>query len=59
MKEIAKNMGLLMILAGVLTFAVCFMASLTDHNAILIVGLVLVIAGVVTHIIRMKRDGKY
>lgn len=54
-----KFIGLLLILVGVTSLIVSFIAGWTDSNAVLFAGLFLVLAGVVWHIVAMKKESKY
>lgn len=59
MKKYIKNIGILLILLGVIIFAVTFIAGLSDVNALLFTGLLCVIAGAALHIIYIKKQSEY
>ncbi len=50
MKEFAKNIGMLVMIIGVLILAIPFLQSGTTNNITLLIGLIIVIEGFLGHI---------
>jgi multisubunit Na+/H+ antiporter MnhG subunit len=54
-KQLAPYTGIILIVLGILMFAVDYFAKI-DSNAFLLTALFIVLSGVVAHIIIMKRE---
>lgn len=55
MKGLLKNLGLILILAGVIILIVCSFTGNVNNNAILGTSVVLVILGLISYIVINKR----
>ena len=51
--------GLVIIVAGVLILVATRILSLASSNGLLLTGLLLIVAGIVVHILLLKKDSKY
>jgi uncharacterized membrane protein HdeD (DUF308 family) len=51
--------GLVIIVAGVLILVATRIPSLASSNGLLLTGLLLIVAGIVVHILLLKKDSKY
>ena len=56
--RITKYLGMTLVLAGVILLLVFLLAG-WNANGVLAAGWLLVVSGVVLHVWRLKRDGKY
>lgn len=54
-----RHIGLALTVVGALTLAVSYIAGWTNYNAVLLLGLGLVVAGVVLHVAVLKSESKY
>ena len=52
-------LGMLLLCLGVVLFAIAFLLGLTHYNAVTLSCLLLIIAGVVLHVVILKRQSKY
>jgi len=52
-------LGLLLVALGLVVFALRSVCGLADNNALLFVGLALVVAGTVAHVALQKRQSRY
>lgn len=59
MKPSKRHIGLALTVVGVLTLAVSYFAGWTNSNAVLLLGLGLVVAGAVLHVVALKSESKY
>ena len=59
MKKITQYAGVIVIVLGALTLAVTRIPSLVSSNALLLTGLLLIVAGIVLHIRSIKHDSLY
>lgn len=59
MKPSKRHAGLALIALGLLTFAVSYAAGWTNANAVLFLGLGLVVGGTALHVALIKRESKY
>lgn len=59
MKKQVKNIGIILILLGILLFAVNFLAGWSHVNGVQLSALALVVVGAVLHIIYIKRESEY
>jgi membrane-bound ClpP family serine protease len=55
MKNLLTNLGLILILIGILILVACAYTGNVNNNAILLTAIVLVIAGLVSYIVVNKR----
>lgn len=55
MKGLLKNLGLLLILVGVIILIACFLTGEVNNNAVLGGSIVLVVLGLITYIAINKR----
>lgn len=54
-----KNIGIGMLCGGVLLLVIGFLIGWTHYNTYTLLSLLLVIAGVVIHVVHVKRQSKY
>ena len=59
MNFVRKNIGLGLILLGSIMLAAQHLARFTMVNALLVVPLIFIVAGLVIHVWGMKRDSNY
>ncbi len=59
MNKILKYLGLPLVYIGVLWLAICFFVGWTDSNALLSIGVIMIAIGIITYVIKMKRESKY
>ena len=59
MRKLNKLLGLPLVYAGVVVLALGYATGLTRHNAVLAIGLLLVIAGAATYVWKERRESKY
>ncbi len=59
MKNIKQYAGIYLILLGTLTLLLTRLNAWSGHNWLLLTGLLLIVAGIVTHIWSIKRESKY
>ena len=59
MKKITQYAGVILIVLGALTLAATRIPSLVSSNALLLTGLLLIVAGIVLHIRSIKHDSLY
>ena len=59
MRKLNKLLGLPLVYAGVVVLALGYATGLTRHNAVLAIGLILVIAGAATYVWKERRESKY
>ena len=52
-------LGIALIVVGALTLVVTRIDSLSNHNWLLLTGLLLIVAGIVLHIRGIKRESNY
>lgn len=52
-------LGMLLLCLGVVLFTVAFLLGLTHYNVVTLSCLLLIIAGVVLHVVILKRQSKY
>ncbi len=55
MKNLIKNLGLILIVIGAVILIICAFAGDTNSNAILVSALLMIIVGLIAHIIINKR----
>jgi hypothetical protein len=55
MKSLLTNLGLVLILMGILILVACSYTGIVNNNAILLIATVLVVGGLVSYIIINKR----
>ena len=55
----ATYLGIALIVVGALTLVVTRIDSLSNHNWLLLTGLLLIVAGIVLHIRGIKRESNY
>lgn len=59
MRKYSRYIGLSFVYAGVTTLALAFIFNVTDSNAVLFTGLLLILVGTVGFIINTKKTSKY
>ncbi|MGN1375486.1 MAG: hypothetical protein ACI4V5_02910 [Prevotella sp.] len=59
MKQFYENIGLIAIYLGAMLLVIGYFMEWTDSNVFLLVALLLVIGGAVTHVIMQKRHNGY
>lgn len=59
MKKITHHIGLILIVTGTLILAATRISQFSTHNALLLVGLFCIVAGIILHIRSIKRDSLY
>jgi len=59
MKKLTPYLGIFLIIIGALVLWVTRFHLLTNHNSMLITGLLLIVAGIIAHIINIKHESKY
>ena len=59
MKKIGQYLGIILIIIGTLVLVATRIPSLTSSNAMLLSGLLLIVAGIVVHIYSIKHEGRY
>ena len=59
MNKILKYLGLPLVYIGVLWLAIYFLVGWTDSNALLSIGVIMIAIGIITYVIKMKRESKY
>ena len=55
MKDLLKNLGLILILVGAVILLACFFTGNVNNNAILVTSALLVIFGLISYIVINKR----
>ena len=59
MKKLTPFIGILLIVIGTMVLIMTSYSNLASHNALLIVGLLCIIAGIVMHIKSIKQDSRF
>ena len=59
MNKLLKYLGLPFVYIGVLWLAICFLVGWTDSNALLSIGVIMIAIGIITYVIKLKRESKY
>ena len=59
MKKLTPFIGILLIIIGTMVLILTRFSDLASHNALLIVGLLCVMAGIVMHIKSIKQDSRF
>ena len=59
MKKLTPFIGILLIVIGTMVLVMTRFSNLASHNALLIVGLLCIIAGIVMHIKSIKQDSRF
>lgn len=59
MKKLTPFIGILLIVIGTMVLILTRFSNLASHNALLIVGLLCVMAGIVMHIKSIKQDSRF
>ena len=59
MKKLTPFIGILLIVIGTIVLIMTSFSNLASHNALLIVGLLCIIAGIVMHIKSIKQDSRF
>lgn len=59
MKSFLKNLGLALILLGVVLFVVLHLMSLTFITKLLLIPFIMVLGGTVLYVWQLKRESKY
>jgi uncharacterized membrane protein HdeD (DUF308 family) len=59
MKKLTPFIGILLIVIGTMVLIMTSFSNLASHNALLIVGLLCIIAGIVMHIKSIKQDSRF
>ena len=59
MKKLTSFIGILLIVIGTMVLIMTRFSNLASHNALLIVGLLCIIAGIVMHIKSIKQDSRF
>ena len=59
MKKIGQYLGIILIIIGTLVLVATHIPSLTSSNAMLLSGLLLIVAGIILHIRSIKHQSNY
>ena len=59
MKKIGRYLGIILIIIGTLVLVATRIPSLTSSNAMLLSGLLLIVAGIILHIRSIKHQSNY
>ena len=59
MKKLKKLLGLPLVYAGVAILLLGYVSGLTRHNAVLVVGLLFVLAGAASYVWKERRQSRY
>ena len=59
MKKLKKLLGLPLVYAGVAILLLGYVSGLTRHNAVLIIGLLFVLAGAASYVWKERRQSRY
>ena len=59
MKKIGQYIGIILIIIGTLVLVATRIPSLTSSNAMLLSGLLLIVAGIILHIRSIKHQSNY
>ena len=59
MKKMKKLLGLPLVYAGVAILLLGYVSGLTRHNAVLVVGLLFVLAGAASYVWKERRQSRY
>ncbi|MBQ2675247.1 MAG: hypothetical protein IJG07_11300 [Prevotella sp.] len=59
MKKIGQYLGIILIIIGTLVLVATRIPSLTSSNAMLLSGLLLIVAGIILHIRSIKHQSNY
>ena len=59
MKKLLKYLGLPLVFVGLLWLVICFLAGWTNSNALLITGVILIVVGIITYVMKMKNESNY
>ena len=59
MKKIGQYLGIILIIIGTLVLVATRIPSLTSSNAMLLSGLLLIVAGIILHIRSIKQQSNY
>ena len=59
MKKLLKYLGLPLVFVGLLWLVICFLAGWTNSNALLITGVLLIVIGIITYVMKMKNESNY
>ena len=59
MKKIGQYLGIILIIIGTLVLMATRIPSLTSSNAMLLSGLLLIVAGIILHIRSIKHQSNY
>ncbi|MBE6248424.1 MAG: hypothetical protein E7106_04125 [Prevotella sp.] len=59
MKKISQYLGIILIIIGTLVLVATRIPSLTSSNAMLLSGLLLIVAGIILHIRSIKHQSNY
>lgn len=59
MKKVTQSIGLILIILGTLLLTATRIGQFSTHNALLLAGLLCIVAGIMLHIRNIKRDSLY
>ena len=59
MKKMLKYLGLPLVYLGILWLVVCYFTSWSNSNTMLLIGVILIIIGIITYVIKIKKESEY
>ena len=59
MKKMLNYLGLPLVYVGIIWLIVCFFAGWTNSNALLMTGVIFIIIGIITYVIKTKNESDY
>ena len=59
MRKIYKYLGLPLVYLGVILLVTCFIVGWTNSNILLISGVFLIAIGIITYVIKTKKESEY